>query len=124
MLATALFVAAIVAFVVALMAFDVLPNPLARSAAKPAPNPTMSPIPESARFAKPGDCVNNLGTDDDPEMILVTCTTHAYKVLARLEETTDTNECDAVEGYQYHYYYRSELGQKFNFVLCLSEVPG
>lgn len=81
---------------------------------------------KDARFdAKQGDCVINAGTDDEPEMRKISCTSGTYQVLRRVEGPT-TGEKDAeakcakVTGYTKWYFYDSQLDE-LDFVLCLKE---
>lgn len=126
LLALAIFAAALISFATVLVVFNILPSPVPVAEYKPPPSPLPSPskAPESARFAKPGDCVLNIGTNEQPDMILVNCTTDALEVLERLEGTVDTKECEKIAGYRYHYFYKSETGDKFDFVLCLRKRSG
>ena len=56
-------------------------------------------------------------------MLLVNCAPETYEVLARIEATIQVSECEKVDGYKYHYFYDSELGDKFDFVLCMRKRP-
>jgi hypothetical protein len=115
--------AALAVFVVVLMSVKALPNPLSMGEQVVAESPTSSSGParpsKSARFADQGDCVINRGTESKPDMLLVTCAPDTYEVLARVEGTIQVGECEKVDGYRYHYFYDSELGDKFDFVLCM-----
>lgn len=124
-LGLAILCAALLAFGIALVALNVLPNPLSSEpVAVPTPTPGPSKLPKSARFAKQGDCVINRGTADRPEMLMVTCASESLEVLERLEGTVDVKECEKIKGYQFHYFYDSELGDKFDFVLCMRKRAG
>jgi hypothetical protein len=116
-------IGALVIFAVVLVSVNALPNPLSLSERPVAESPTPSPVParpsKSARFADQGDCVINRGSSSKPDMVLVTCAPDTYEVLARIEGTTEVSECEKVDGYKYHYFYNSELGDKFDFVLCM-----
>jgi hypothetical protein len=120
------FVAALLIFSLVLVLLNVLPNPLS-GRAEPAPfvpaswSPTK--LPQSARFAKQGDCVLNQGTDTKPDLIMVKCEPGSLEVLERKEGTTNVEECRSVAGYRYHYFYDSELGDSFDFVLCMRKRP-
>lgn len=118
------FAAALLIFSLVLMVFGVLPNPL-KGEPEPLPPATTGPakLPQSARFAKQGDCVLNLGTDEKPNLVMVICETDALEVLERKEGTTDVEQCRGVPGYRYHYYYDSELTDSFDFVLCMRKRP-
>lgn len=120
------FLLAVGAFVAVLVVLDILPSPVPTPADRALPTPTASPskLLKSARFAKQDECVQNVGTGSDPEMILVTCTDEVLVVLERLEGTVDYTRCEKVKGYRYHYYYDSELGDKFDFVLCMRKWSG
>lgn len=116
-------VGALAIFVIVLMSVRALPNPLSAGEEVVAESPTASPGPlrpsKSARFADQGDCVVNRGTESKPDMLLVNCAPDTYEVLARIEGTIQVSECEKVDGYKYHYFYDSELGDKFDFVLCM-----
>jgi len=91
----------------------------------PPPNgQTATPAPESsaeARFAVKGQCLVNDGTDAKPRMRIVGCGPDTYQVLARFDGTTDyATECGKVKGYQFHYFFDSELNA-LDFVLCLKQ---
>jgi hypothetical protein len=120
------FVAALVIFYLVLVLLDVLPNPLG-SKAEPPPVVAASSGPaklaQSARFAKPGECVLNQGTDTKPDLIMVRCEPGSLEVLERKEGTTNVEECRSVAGYRYHYFYDSDLGDSFDFVLCMRKRP-
>ena len=117
------FAAALLIFSVVLVLFEVLPNPLGKP--EPVPPATTGPakLPQSARFAKQGDCVINLGTDSKPDLVMVICEPDSLEVLERKEGTTKVEECRGVPGYRYHYYYDSDLGDSFDFVLCMRKRP-
>ncbi|HEX6683976.1 MAG TPA: hypothetical protein VF062_14325 [Candidatus Limnocylindrales bacterium] len=114
---------ALAIFAVVLVSVDALPNPLALGDEMVAESPMPSAGPlrpsKSARFADQGDCVINRGSESEPDMLLVNCAPDTYEVLSRIEGTTDYSECDKVDGYRFHYFYNSELGDKFDFVLCM-----
>lgn len=118
---------ALAIFVFVLMSFEALPNPLSMGEQVVAESPTLSPVPprpsKSARFADQGDCVINTGSESKPDLMLVNCAPDTYEVLARIEGTTRVRDCEKVEGYKYHYFYDSELGDKFDFVLCMRKRP-
>ncbi len=118
------FAAALLIFALVLMFFGILPNPLA---GKPEPLPPASSgpakLPQSARFAKAGDCVLNLGTDSKPDLVMVICEPDSLEVLERKEGTTNVDDCRGVPGYRYHYFYDSDLGDSFDFVLCMRKRP-
>ena len=119
------FLGALAIFALALVLVKAVPNPLAASApVSHSASPGPSRLPKSARFATQGDCVINNGTSVKPDMVLVTCTTEAYEVLERIEGTTDVTQCEKITGYKFHYFYDSELGDKFDFVLCLRRRVG
>ena len=118
-----LLAASLVIFAGVLIALKLVPNPFAEEA-PPIPVTTASPSgpPRTARFAQPGDCVANHGTEQDPDLVLTECAPGALEVLARFDATNDTGECTGVQGYRYHYFYDSEL-TGLDFVLCMGERP-
>ncbi len=113
-------------FVAALVTFGLVLMAVIRTDAPAVPTQTTTPskLPQSARFAKQGDCVVNAGTDQQPDMILVVCAPHALEVIERVEGTIDVKVCQKFDGYRYHYFYDSELGDKFDFVLCMRRRNG
>jgi hypothetical protein len=120
------FVVALLIFSLVLVLLGVLPNPLGNRA-EPLPVVSASSGPaklaQSARFAKPGECVLNQGTDTKPDLIMVRCEPGSLEVLERKEGTTNVEECRSVAGYRYHYFYDSDLGDSFDFVLCMRKRP-
>jgi hypothetical protein len=72
------------------------------------------------RSATEGQCLVNEGTNDEPEMKVVQCDKGTYTILKRFPGTIDTEKCNGVDGYEYHYYYNSEL-DTLDFVLCLKK---
>jgi hypothetical protein len=91
---------------------------------QPDPSGDASPAPENstdARFVKAGQCVVNEGTDAKPELKIVACGDETFEVLARFDGTIDFEaKCKTVEGYQFHYFFDSELNP-LDFVLCLKQ---
>ncbi|NUR25689.1 MAG: hypothetical protein HOV83_07535 [Catenulispora sp.] len=86
--------------------------------APPRPSPTTVAV--GARFAKPGDCLVNDGSDAEPLLRLVSCGPDTYQVITRFEGTTDADKaCATVKGYEYNYSYDSPLDNTLDFVLCL-----
>lgn len=88
------------------------------------PSGEASPAPESstdARFVKAGQCVVNEGSNEAPELKIVGCGSKTFQVLARFDGTIDYEaKCKGVEGYQFHYFFDSELNP-LDFVLCLKQ---
>jgi hypothetical protein len=120
------FVVALLVFSLVLVLLDVLPNPFASKVVPPPVVVTPSgpaKLAQSARFAKPGECVLNQGTDTKPDLIMVRCESGSLEVLERKEGTINVEECRGVAGYRYHYFYDSDLGDSFDFVLCMRERP-
>ncbi|MBV1852180.1 LppU/SCO3897 family protein [Catellatospora tritici] len=113
----------VIAFAAVLIVLRVLPDPF-ESAAEPLPVTTVTPsaAPRTARFAQPGDCVANTGTEEDPDLVMAPCESGALQVLARFDATSDTRECKGVQGYRYHYFFDSELAG-LDFVLCMGKRP-
>jgi hypothetical protein len=80
-----------------------------------------------ARFATKGQCVRNEGTNTEPELRIVVCTTNTYEVLKRIDgratgEKDAVAKCAKVTGYTKWYYYDTEYDD-VDFVLCLREYP-
>jgi len=80
---------------------------------------------EDARFATVGQCVQNLGTDDQPDMRRSVCTTGTYRVLkvvkGRSSGAKDAeSKCSRVVGYTNWFYYDSDLDE-LDLVLCLKK---
>lgn len=100
--------------------------------AKGSPQPTASattnapatvPGSEDARFATAGQCVQNLGTDDQPDMRKSVCTSGTYRVLKVIRGKTGgakdaESKCSKVPGYTNWFYYDSDLDD-LDLVLCL-----
>jgi hypothetical protein len=87
-----------------------------------APQPRSS---EDARFVAKGQCVRNEGTETNPLMKIVPCTTGTFEVLKRVDGRTTgepdaQNKCAKVEGYTSWFFYDSEL-DSLDFVLCLKK---
>lgn len=99
------------------------PGPAGSRSALPSA-PTASPTAQVAsgdsRFVTKGQCVVNDGTGDKPVMRVVPCGPNTYEVLARFDGTVKQEKCRDVSGYEYHYYYDSEL-DALDFVLCLKK---
>lgn len=91
---------------------------------EPDPSQDASPAPESstdARFVKAGQCVVNEGSNEQPKLKIVECGAKTFEVLARFDGTIDYEaKCKGVEGYQFHYFFDSELNP-LDFVLCLKQ---
>ena len=78
---------------------------------------------EDARFATAGQCVQNLGTDDQPDMRRSVCTSGTYRVLKVIKGKTSgaqdaEGKCSKVAGYTNWFYYDSDLDD-LDLVLCL-----
>jgi hypothetical protein len=89
-----------------------------------APSASQSPglgASTDARFVKAGQCVVNQGTNQKPVLKIVDCGAKTFEVLARFDGTIDyETKCKTVEGYQFHYFFDSELNP-LDFVLCLKQ---
>jgi hypothetical protein len=99
----------------------------AAAAASAAADPGVTPAGgEDARFdVRPGDCVINQGTDDEPNMRKSACVSGTYVVLKRIDGKTTgkkdaEDKCAKVPGYTKWYFYDSPLDD-IDFVLCLKE---
>jgi hypothetical protein len=123
-LGLALFGLALLVFTIVLGIMKIIPLPfMAQDEAGPAPlYMTPSPMPSSARFSQPGDCVTNRGTEADPEMVLAPCAPGVLQVLQRFDATSDVTVCGSVPDYRFHYFYDSELAG-LDFVLCMRKRP-
>jgi hypothetical protein len=118
--AVVLAVVGVVALVTAALSPDDMPSPRVSSA--PTPH-TATAGAVGARFAKPGECLINDGTEGEPVLRLVSCAPGAYAVLARFEGVTDADRaCAQVSGYEYNYSYDSPLDSELDFVLCLRRI--
>ncbi|MFC0532944.1 LppU/SCO3897 family protein [Phytohabitans kaempferiae] len=101
-------------------------DPTGEPGGAPEPEPTQdaTPAPENstdARFVKAGQCVVNEGSNDQPVLKIVECGSKTFEVLARFDGTIDyETKCKTVEGYQFHYFFDSELNP-LDFVLCLKQ---
>jgi hypothetical protein len=118
----------IAVFALVLMLLGVLPNslrPRPDKVGRPAPTSSPGPVQlaKPARFAQRHDCLLNVGTQDRPDMIMVSCGSGALEVLERLEGTVDYHECEKVPDYRFYYFYDSDLGDSLDFVLCMRKRP-
>jgi hypothetical protein len=80
---------------------------------------------EDARFATVGQCVENLGTDDQPDMRRSVCTSGTYRVLKVVKGKSSgakdaESKCSKVSGYTNWFYYDSDLDD-LDLVLCLKK---
>lgn len=80
---------------------------------------------EDARFATAGQCVQNLGSSDHPDMRRSVCTTGTYRVLKVVKGVTSgandaESKCAGVTGYTNWFYYNSDLDE-LDLVLCLKK---
>jgi hypothetical protein len=73
-----------------------------------------------AESVKAGDCMQNTGTDDNPDMKQRDCSDSraTYVVLKKISGSTDTTKCDNVPGDKAAYY-ETENGS--SFMLCLGD---
>jgi hypothetical protein len=107
--------------------------PSASGTGRPSASSTRSatPTPTSTRggndpdtFVK-GDCFVNEGTENDPEVKKVACTTAgAYEVVAKITATTDENQCDTRVGkgnWNASYVMDKTPGITGDYVLCLKK---
>jgi hypothetical protein len=122
------FAGAVALFALVLVLFGVLPSPFHHPAAtggKPAPTASPGPaqLAKPARFAQAHDCLLNVGTQEKPDMIMVNCGSGSLEVLERLEGTVDFHQCESVPDYRFYYFYDSDLGDSFDFVLCMRKRP-
>jgi hypothetical protein len=102
----------------------------ARTTAQPKPTASASTVApatvqgsEDARFATAGQCVQNLGTADQPDMRKSVCATGTYRVLKVVKGRTSgpkdaESKCSKVTGYTNWFYYNSDLDD-LDLVLCL-----
>ncbi len=75
--------------------------------------PTTPPSYSPAFNPQPGDCVRNTGSYSHPRLYMARCTPGHYRVLDRIDDTTNTRRC-ASTGYTYAVWYPSPA-----YVLCL-----
>jgi hypothetical protein len=80
---------------------------------------------EDARFATAGQCVENIGTLDQPDMRKSVCTTGTYRVLKVIKGKSNGSQdaeskCSKVTGYTNWFYYDSDLDD-LDLVLCLKK---
>jgi hypothetical protein len=99
------------------------PRPTASSATTNPPSSAQGS--EDARFATAGQCVQNLGTDDQPDMRRSACTTGTYRVLKVFKGKSSgakdaEGKCSKVPGYTNWFYYDSDLDD-LDLVLCLKK---
>jgi hypothetical protein len=101
----------------------------AAKAQQPTSSPTTAtaaaPGGEDARFATAGQCVQNLGSDAQPDMRKSVCTSGTYRVLKVVKGRTSgakdaEGKCSKVSGYTNWFYYDSDLDD-LDLVLCLKK---
>lgn len=66
-----------------------------------------------------GDCIQNKGTVSDPNVKVVDCGSGdaQYKVVGKLSNSTNTDQCEQFEGYTVAY---TEEGRSTGYTLCLA----
>jgi hypothetical protein len=67
-----------------------------------------------------GDCIHNAGTASDPNVKVVGCTSSDadYKVVGKLSNSTNSDECEKFEGYTVAY--TEERSSSSKYTLCLA----
>ncbi|MDN3359953.1 hypothetical protein [Actinomadura sp. DC4] len=76
--------------------------------------PSAPPTTYSPAFdPQPGDCVRNTGTYAHPHLYMSTCTPGHYRIIDRIDDTTNTRRC-ASTGYTYAVWFNSPA-----YVLCM-----
>jgi hypothetical protein len=81
-------------------------TPTSSASASDESSPTDSPTPsespsgptDEGYIAQVGECVKNIGSDSNPTLQIVPCTSGTYKVLQKFTGTYDTTKCDSVQG--------------------------
>jgi hypothetical protein len=75
----------------------------------------------TASEAKVGACVVNNGTSTNPNVEVVDCASSEaeYKIVGKLDDTTDDSKCEQFAGYEASY--TSEVGSE-KYTLCLAPV--
>lgn len=68
-----------------------------------------------------GDCMTNSGTVDSPKVRIVSCAPHTYKVLSKIEGTTDKEACRPTANTDQVFFYDAH-DQALDFVLCLQSL--
>jgi hypothetical protein len=73
----------------------------------------------SPSSASAGDCMHNKGTISKPNMKVVSCSSSdaEYKVVGKLSDTTNTDQCEQFEGYAVAY---TQEGRSTDYTLCLA----
>ncbi|MFG1625739.1 toxin-antitoxin system, toxin component [Kribbella sp. NPDC049227] len=68
-----------------------------------------------------GQCVVNNGTADDPDVKVVDCTSSeaAYKIVGKLDDSTDDSQCDQFEGVEASYTVEESSSK---YTLCLAPL--
>jgi hypothetical protein len=89
------------------------------SASPTSGNPTTGPSEQDFKTAAVGQCLQNRGTNKEPDMHIVECVPGTYQVLARFDGTTDENKCDGVPGLTARFHYG--LGDT-KLVYCLKKL--
>jgi hypothetical protein len=71
-----------------------------------------------ARTAKVGDCLENKGTREKPDLRKVTCAANTFEVLKRINGTVDHNRCTGTPRFT-DWYFFDDQGDAQDFVLCM-----
>jgi hypothetical protein len=106
------------------------PGGSATGSARPSGSPrgsTTTSRPPGGTGANPdtfvkGDCFLNEGTQSDPKLRKVPCTTaESYQVVQKVPFTTDTKRCETVAGADASYTMDKSPGTTGDYVLCLKK---
>ncbi|WP_329244071.1 hypothetical protein OG417_47125 [Actinoallomurus sp. NBC_01490] len=85
----------------------------------PEPSETPSDTPSTAAPVfdpQPGQCVKNTGTPAKPRLVISACTPGRYKIVDRIDGTTDIKKCDSTD-YTYAVWFNHP-----KYVLCLKDL--
>jgi hypothetical protein len=98
-------------------------SPSGEASASDSPTPSSSPSgpTDEGYIAQVGECVKNIGSDSNPTLQIVSCTSGTYKVLQKFTGTYDTTKCDAVQGTDATVYaqHTDSTYSFLDYVLCL-----
>lgn len=89
--------------------------------AAPSETPSDEPSDEPSTAApvfdpQPGQCVKNTGTSQKPRLLISTCTSGHYKIVDRIDGTTNIKRCDSTD-YTYAVWFNEP-----KYVLCMKGV--
>jgi hypothetical protein len=97
------------------------PPPFSPPAYSPPQEPSETPSDEPSTATpvfdpQAGQCVKNTGTTQRPRLLMSTCTSGHYKIVSRIDGTTDIKKCESTD-YTYAVWFNHP-----KYVLCLKDL--